>query len=86
MKFILFVFLCLLQSSIFAQKKGQELVDSVLNKLPTLRQDTLIVKALNEVGTTYLYFNPKLGIPYVDSGIAVAEKMQWKKGTARMLN
>jgi len=86
MKLISILMLCLLQTGLFAQKTGQAKIDSILLALPSVRQDSLIVKALNQVGEIYLTSNPAKAIGYADQALAVAEKMHWKKGIARLLN
>jgi signal transduction histidine kinase len=86
MKLILIFLLCLLQTGVFAQKSGQAKIDSILQALPSVKQDTLIVKSLNQVGEIYLTSNPAKGIGYADQALVLAEKMHWKKGIARLLN
>src|SRR6202163_579121 len=86
MKLIIILLLCLFQTSVFAQKTGQVLIDSILKVLPSLQQDSLRAKALNRVGEIYLNFNPAKGLGYADQAFVIAEKMHWKKGMARLLN
>lgn len=86
MKRIIFVFLFFLQMAVSAQKTGQILIDSILRGIPALRQDTAIVKAYNKIGEVYLQFDPAVGLRYADSALIIAEKIQWKKGIARLLN
>jgi signal transduction histidine kinase len=86
MKLTAFLILCLLQTGVFAQKTGQAKIDSILQSLPSVRQDTMIVKSLNQVGEIYLSSNPAKGINYADQALVLAEKMHWKKGMARLLN
>jgi signal transduction histidine kinase len=86
MKFVAILLLCLVQAGSFAQKTGQALIDSVLKELPRIKQDSQIVRSLNQVGEIYLQLNPEKGIRYTDSALVTAEKMQWKKGIARLLN
>src|SRR5450432_372716 len=86
MKRILIFLLCFLQTAVFAQKTGQAKIDSILRALPSVKQDSLIVKSLNQIGEIYLSSNPAKGIGYTDQALFVAEKMHWKKGIARLLN
>jgi signal transduction histidine kinase len=86
MKRIIFIFLCLLQTGVFAQKTGQTLIDSIVSAIPAIKQDTMLVKAYNQVGEIYLQLNPAMGLKYADTALAGAEKMHWKKGIARILN
>jgi signal transduction histidine kinase len=86
MKLIIIFLLCLFQTGVFAQKTGQALIDSILQALPAVKEDSLKVKALNRVGEIYLQFNPSKGLGYADQAFVIAEKMHWKKGMARLLN
>ncbi len=86
MKLITFILLFLLQNGVVAQKTGQVLIDSILQALPAVKQDSMIVKSYNKVGEIYLQFNPASGLKYTDSALFIAEKMHWKKGIARLLN
>jgi signal transduction histidine kinase len=76
----------LFQNVLFAQKKGQPLVDSLLGALPGLKEDTVKVKALGRIAETYLQINPGAGIGYAEKALAAAEKLEWKKGIARTDN
>jgi len=86
MKFVLFCSLILWQTGIFAQKTGQALVDSVLNVLPSLKDDSNKVKSLAKIGETYLYHDPAKGIDYVKSGLTISEKLGYDRGISRMQN
>jgi len=86
MKFILFTFLVVLQTGLFAQKKGQALIDSLVLDLTILKDDSGKVKTLTRIAQTYLQVNPGKGIEYADKGLAIAEKMKWKRGIANIEN
>jgi signal transduction histidine kinase len=86
MRFILIILFCISQTGLFAQKKGQDLIDSILRDLPAMKEDTNKIKALNKIGEVYFQINPKIGIGYVDSALLIAEKLNWKRGTARLEN
>jgi signal transduction histidine kinase len=70
----------------FAQKKGQALIDSISAELPKLKDDSNKVKALYEIVKTEIFFNPSEGIAYAQKGLALAEKINWKKGMANLHN
>ncbi|HEY2649472.1 MAG TPA: tetratricopeptide repeat protein [Puia sp.] len=86
MKCIALLILCLIQTAVFGQKKGQAQIDSILRDLPILKQDTQIVKAYNKVGEIYWQINPAIGLQYADSALVIADKIHWKKGIARLWN
>jgi tetratricopeptide (TPR) repeat protein len=65
---------------------GMELIDSLLNVLPTLQNDTGKVKALNQLAFRYFTYYPEKGLYYGDQGRALAVKLGWKKGEAKAYN
>ncbi|MBC7829162.1 MAG: tetratricopeptide repeat protein [Chitinophagaceae bacterium] len=65
-----------------AQLQGQPLIDSLLTQLPTANEDTNKVKLLNDLSLTYYSINPDEGLKFGKQGLALAEKLNWKKGTA----
>lgn len=75
-----------MQTGLFAQKKGQALIDSILNGLPALHEDSNKVKALARIAEVYLQTDPAKGIPYAKNGLATAQQLPWKKGVARLQN
>src|SRR6185369_7152450 len=80
----LLIFLLILSSiDLSAQKKPQDLVDSILQVLPTLKEDTNKVNLIVSL-SEQLYYVSKLneGISYLKEGLALAEKLNWKKGMA----
>src|SRR5665213_251534 len=86
MKCTVIIFLCLLQTGLFAQKNAQARIDSLLHELPALKEDTLLVKTLLQIAQTYLQVDPRKGIAYAERGLAMAEKMKWKRGIANLQN
>src|SRR5688572_5293118 len=65
-----------------AQPQGQHLIDSLLIQLPKANEDTNKVKLLNDLSLAYYSINPDEGLKFGDQGMALAEKLNWKKGTA----
>src|SRR6185295_9577085 len=61
----------------------QELVDSMLAVLPTLKEDSNKVNLIVSL-SEQLYYVSKIndGIGYLKEGISLAEKLNWKKGIA----
>jgi signal transduction histidine kinase len=86
MKIIFIIFFCLIEFGLLAQKKGQELIDSIRQELPAMKEDSNKVKALNRIGEIYWQINPYTGIVYADSAMVIAEKLNWKKGIAKLEN
>jgi signal transduction histidine kinase len=82
----LFICLILFPGALFAQKKGQPLIDSLIGALPALKEDTFKVKALSKIAETYLQIDPAQGIGYAQRGLGAAEKLDWKRGIARLDN
>ena len=78
-----FIIIFLFPISLFAQKQGQALIDSLLKELPKQKEDTNKVKVLNTISGEYRYINADEGIKYGQQSLVLAEKLQWKKGKAR---
>ncbi|HMC85445.1 MAG TPA: ATP-binding protein [Chitinophagaceae bacterium] len=86
MKRLFIVLLLFFLFDAIAQKHGQPLIDSLLAELPKLKEDTNKVKALIRVAQTYMLVNPNQSFPYVNQGLQLAEKIDWKKGIANAHN
>jgi len=65
-----------------AQLQGQSLIDSLVTRLPKAKEDTSKVMMLNDIGLTYYSINPDEGLKYGKQGLALAEKLKWKRGVA----
>ncbi len=76
----------LLCAQLNAQKKGKELLDSMLLVLPKAADDTNKIKLLTGISQLYISINPREGFQYANKGMALAEKMGWKKGMANVIN
>lgn len=73
-----FLILCF----VFAQGQQQEIIDSLKKSLPSLKQDSAIVKAYHNIAYYSADVNPAEAIRYAKLAIAAAEKMGWKKALA----
>ncbi|HTF30923.1 MAG TPA: tetratricopeptide repeat-containing sensor histidine kinase, partial [Flavitalea sp.] len=82
MKYILFLFSIVLFETVSAQKEGQQLIDSLLIKLPQLKDDSNKAKVLNRIAQTYERINPLKCLPYAQAGLQLSEKLHWKRGIA----
>src|SRR6478735_11104903 len=65
-----------------AQLQGQGRIDSLLGQLPKANEDTNKVKLLIDLSHTYYSINPDEGLKFGKQGLALAEKLDWKKGMA----
>src|SRR6187402_1525114 len=86
MKHFLFISVLTLCLGASAQKKGQARVDSLLQEIEKTKVDTLKVVLLDQVARTYMFFNQREEFKYMDQGIALAEKIHWKRGIANLHN
>src|ERR1700712_1519910 len=86
MKYRLFILLILCQPAVSAQKQGQALIDSLKGDASMYREDTNKVKTLLKLEQTWLYIDPVQGIQVATQGLALAEKLQWKRGIANLHN
>ena len=86
MKYIILIIVALWCTTASAQKRGQELADSLLNELPKQKDDSNKVMLLGRLGRAYMMFNVREAIGYTEKGLKLAEKLQWKKGMANLNN
>ena len=84
------IFICcfavLLTVNARAQKEGQAAIDSSLKVLAAQKEDTNKVRSLYRVSGTYADINPDEGIKYGQRALALATKLNWKKGIANACN
>jgi tetratricopeptide (TPR) repeat protein len=80
--FLLFIITFFVMNQLSAQLQGQDRVDSLLQQLPKANEDTNKVKLLVDLSHTYYSINPDEGLKYGKQGLALAEKLDWKKGMA----
>ena len=65
-----------------AQLQGQARIDSLLPQLPKTIEDTNKVNLLTDLSFTYNSIDPDEGIKFGKEGLALAQKLNWKKGMA----
>ena len=83
MKHILTILLLISTISLYAQKQGQERVDSLLTELEKAETDTTKVNILNEVSRQNISFgNYEIAMEQAEKALLVARKAQFKKGEA----
>ena len=73
-------FFLLLSLPSHAQKQGQQLIDSLLKELPTLKYDTGRARVLAKLSSTYSYINADEGIKYGTQALTIASQKKWKSG------
>ncbi|TNE33987.1 tetratricopeptide repeat protein, partial [bacterium] len=66
--------------------QGQARLDSLLSELPKAKGDTNEVNLLGDISFWYNSSNPDRGIEYGQKGLALAQKINWKKGEANCYN
>ncbi len=71
-----------IQEQLRAQLQGQNRIDSLLGQLPKVNEDTNKVKLLIDLSHTYYSINPDEGLRFGQQALALAEKLEWKKGVA----
>ena len=76
------MFIASATSQSHAQLQGQPLIDSLITQLPKAKEDTNKVILLNDLSLTYYSINPDEGLKYGKQGLALAEKLNWKRGMA----
>jgi len=86
MKHLLLFSAILLYTSASAQKKGQALVDSLLTEIDKTKYDTVKVWLYDHIARAYMLFDPKEEFRYMEQGLQLAEKIQWKRGIANLNN
>lgn len=84
MKKLLFLacIICIAAQTGFTQLRGQARIDSLLSGLQASKSDTLQAKVLIDLSYTYNSIDPDKGISYGQQGLAMAEKLRWRKGVA----
>ncbi|HMH34930.1 MAG TPA: tetratricopeptide repeat-containing sensor histidine kinase [Puia sp.] len=86
MKLFFFLALTLCIQTAHAQKKGQALIDSIVQRLPVLKEDTNQLASLGKIAETYWMIDPAKGIAYAQKALTLAEKLNFKRGIARFNN
>ena len=79
---LLTIILLWVQKQSRAQLQGKDRIDSLLRQLPKASEDTNKVKLLIDLSHTYYSINPDEGLKFGKQGLALAEKLDWKKGIA----
>ncbi len=79
--FLSIIIFCLCAPALGAQSlEGQPLIDSLLQALPKIKNDSNKVKLLLRTSKAYLPIDPYAAIIYADSSMHFAQQIKWKKG------
>ncbi len=87
MRWIIFVMVFLFFApDIQAQKQGRAYVDSLVKALPAIKVDTDQARLIDTISLLYNTINPDTGIKYGNRGLALSQKINWKRGIAKAYN
>lgn len=64
----------------FSQKQGQALIDSLVQELPKIKNDTLKARTYKRIEEEYFFINTDKALQYSRLGLNHATKMRWKRG------
>jgi tetratricopeptide (TPR) repeat protein len=78
--FLLIILAVYAEKQLQAQLQGQPRIDSLLNETAKAKEDTNKVKLLIDFSHTYYSINPDEGLRFGKEALALAEKLNWKKG------
>jgi class 3 adenylate cyclase len=80
MKKVFIIILMLFSNvNVFAQKYGQQLIDSLQGELSKIKEDSNKVKLLLHISDCY-YFNLDSGLNYAKEAESLSKKLNWEKG------
>ena len=79
-KILILIIIVYVHKQSLAQLEGQGRIDSLLGELPKANEDTNKVKLLIDLSHTYYSINPDDGLKFGKQGLALAQKLNWKKG------
>jgi two-component system, NarL family, sensor histidine kinase UhpB len=84
--FLLFITFLLLLKIGYTQKSDQARIDSLLTALKNAKEDTLKLSILADVMRAHVSFKPEDGFKYEAMALALAQKANWPKGKARIID
>ncbi len=84
--FVCFIICVCSFSQLSAKLHGQPYIDSLKLEIPRAKTDSDKVKLLKDISIGYMNVNPDEGISYGMQALALAERIQWKRGIARASN
>lgn len=81
---LLFIFTFSFLNSFSQSTQQQAKIDSLINKISVAQEDTQKLKSYIVLFRYYLDVNPLAGLQYQKEAVALAEKLDYKKGTAEL--
>jgi tetratricopeptide (TPR) repeat protein len=81
---ILLIAFFLVKNISFAQLHGKAKIDSLLNELPKMKEDTNGVNLLSNIAVSYTEINPEEGLNYIQRGLNLSKKIGWQRGFAKL--
>lgn len=86
LRILLFCLTASVTLNIRAGAQSRKTLDSLVGRLVLRKPDTAQVRLLNIIGFRYSGIAPDTGLTYAKLGLALAEKIGWKKGIAHAYN
>jgi len=83
---LLLTFLFSLYAVVGFSQAAQQRLDSMLKVLATEKEDSNKVKTLSRISQYYYNVAPLKSFPYANQALALAEKLQWKRGISNLHN
>lgn len=80
---IIFLMLCIVCTKVFAQKQGQEKIDSLILTIDLTREDSTQVNKLLDIAWKLNSRNPDTSIILYNQAILLAQKINWILGTGQ---
>lgn len=80
MKKLLIILLAFSPQLLYAQKTGQQLIDSLLRAVPAAKDDTNKVRLFNMLAHEYYSIDAVQGIRYASEALKLAKELDWKTG------
>ncbi len=77
---LFWLFIFIFQHLVFAQKQGQARIDSLINELPKIKNDTLKARTFHKISEEYFFIDTDKAFMYSKLGLQQANKMKWEKG------
>jgi len=85
-KLLLIILFGFISQTVYSQKQGQLLIDSLKAELPKSSVDSIKINLFNAIGEAYINANPDSSNKYTNLALHLAEKIVFKKGIASAYN
>lgn len=79
-RLIFFFFILFFNASVFPQKSGQELADSLLQSITAAKDDTIKARTYNRVFNELINIDAGRALQVARTGLSFTQKMNWLKG------